>query len=173
MGDVSLNDIFFYLGGVSYYFPLITGAMFRYGVLIYSLSLGMAISFSPLLSFTFLDDCIFLWRATWLRRYLACLMIRRIYSSSASWFRWTSRCFVASHFMSFRCLFDSRRYFDVCFMVLQCMCVGEWLKWVIRFSMLSIAVCLDCLFLMIESVIFHNWTSRIALTRVGDHGWFP
>ena len=75
------------------------------------LSLRMVISFNPLFSFTFMKDWIFRWRETFysivmrLRRYLTCLMFPRILSSSASWFRWISRWFVASLFMSFRYFF--------------------------------------------------------------------
>ena len=70
-------------------------------------------------------------------------------------------------------VFDTLRYADICFMSLQCMFVGEWLKWFIRLIMLSIAFCLDLLFLMIEIFSFQNWTSGIAVAKVGDHRWLP
>ena len=119
------------------------------------LSLGMAISFNPLLSVAYLKDFIFQWRSTCCsivmrqRRYLACLMFPRIYSSSTSWFRWVSQWFAASIFMYFRCFCYTLRYVEIWFNLLQCMFVGKWLKWFVRLMMLSIAFCLDCLFLMI------------------------
>ena len=90
------------------------------------LSLGITIYFNPLLSFTFLNDCIFLWRATCcsinmrLRKCLACFMLPRMNSSSASWVRCTSRWFVASRLMPFKyCFWFSKVFlywFYVCAM---------------------------------------------------------
>ena len=81
------------------------------------LSLGMAISFNLLLSFTFLNDFFFRWRATCcsivmrLRNYITCLIFPRKYFLPASWFRWISRWFVASLFISFGYFFSLPKIF--------------------------------------------------------------
>ena len=59
MGDVSLNDILFYLGGIGNISYRSSGLFLEIVFQLIVLSLGIAISFNPLLLFTFLKDCIF------------------------------------------------------------------------------------------------------------------